>query len=595
MKKSCFAVLLPLFMMFFAACSNVTEENKASAMPPSSSTPAANYPSSSDRITIGTQMSTSSYSTAVQDIRGSEPVPIKLTGLENHSVYLVNVNLGNTDVYGDKTAAVLSYNSENAFSKAGGVSASAQRNAAGGFDAPADLSGPVSGIFTGKDGQTIIRYEREGNDAELFNAVMAAKRQSRSAGGVFSLNESTGGVAAQSYSIGNRKEFWVQKTMSGGYGRIEAELMATKTHGNIWVSTDSSAGKSISQAEAEKLAEKFDIIYAKETPIFGFEYGGGGSDPYGGVDGDPMIQILVYDIFNDYSPSQNSGVLGYFYSGDEYTEQQVENAGKSASVKTNQAEIFYIDAHFTNKAPNAIYSTLAHEFQHMINFNQKTIKSNVLAGTWYNEMLSMLAEDLIDPFIGIEANTDGHPIYMRIPTFLAENFLLIPPKTWDNTVRSYAIAYAFGAYLVRNFGGVDLLKKMAAPDGLVDEVSINAALKDSSVNPLSSSVYSFSTAAQRYGEVMLFNQPSGTGPDRVLSFNNTVSAINDENYKFEGFDIFKDFKNKPAVYDAGESFTLKPNAMLIQSKADWQNITGTLSITVNPPTSSSVKSYLMVR
>jgi hypothetical protein len=598
-------------MLLFAACPNVTEESKGTGTDSDTSdTPASNYPSSSDKITIGdVEMSEVLYTNAVREISGTVPVSINLTGLNGHSVFLVNENLGSTTVYGDKTAAVLSYNSENAFSKADGVSASAQRNAAGDFDVSAladSLSGPVSGIFTGKDGQTIIRYEREGNDAELLNAVMAARRQSSSARGVFSLSESTGGVAAQSYALGGTKSFWVQKTMTGGYEQISAELKAIGTHSNVWVSTDNRTGKSISQAEAGTLAEKFDIIYEKETPIFGFEYGGGvleTDDTYGGADKDPRIQILVYDIFSDYRSDQTGGVMGYYYSGDEYTEKEVADAGKSESVKTNQAEIFYIDAHFTNKAPNAIYSTLAHEFQHMINFNQKTIISKVLASTWYNEMLSMLAEDLIDPFIGIEANTDGHPIYMRIPTFLAGD-LLIPSKTWQNNVSYYAIAYAFGAYLVRNFGGVDLLKKMAAPDGRVDDDSINYALA-SSVNLLNSSVSSFSKAAQRYGEVFLFNLQNGR-ENGILSFNNTVTSnINGVDYTFEGFDIWTDIKAKdskenlvtisPAVYDAGKSFTLKPNAVLIQSKAEWQNITGALSITVNPPASSNVKSYLVVR
>jgi hypothetical protein len=216
-------------------------------------------------------------------------------------------------------------------------------------------------------------------------------------------------------------------------------------------------------------------------------------------------------------------------------------------------------------------------------------------------MLSMLAEDLIDPFIGIEAGKDGHPILTRIHTFLANyNY---DPTVWlsgNNVLISYANAYALGAYLVRNFGGAALVQKMMAPDNKVDEASITAALA-SDANPLRTSVKTFSAALGRYGEAMLFNQPSGT-PPKVLSFNNTVqTTINGTDYTFSGFDIYniKDSQGStaspPVVYDAAKSFALKPRTMLLQSKTEWQNQSGTLSITVNPPSDNSVKSYIVVR
>jgi hypothetical protein len=214
-------------------------------------------------------------------------------------------------------------------------------------------------------------------------------------------------------------------------------------------------------------------------------------------------------------------------------------------------------------------------------------------------MLSMLAEDLIDPFIGIEAGKDGHPILTRIPHFL--EYYNYDPTVWlsgNNVLISYANAYALGAYLVRNFGGAALVQKMMA-DNKVDQNSINAALA-SYANPLKTSVSNFSAALGRYGEAMLFNQPSGTRPTNVLSFDNTVqTTINGTDYTFSGFDIHK-IQNLskgygPAVYDAAKSFTLRPRTMLLQSKTEWQNQSGTLSITVNPPSVSSVRSYIVVR
>jgi hypothetical protein len=138
-------------------------------------------------------------------------------------------------------------------------------------------------------------------------------------------------------------------------------------------------------------------------------------------------------------------------------------------------------------------------------------------------------------------------------------------------------------------------------DALVDDASIKAAL-ESYANPLRASVNTLSEAASRYGEVMLYNQPGSTKPDGVLSFNNTVTNnIGGTDYTFKGFDIWT-IKNSdsgtsygPVVYDAGKQFALKANTTLIQSMSAWQNKTGDISITVKPPASSYVKSYIVVR
>jgi hypothetical protein len=316
------------------------------------------------------------------------------------------------------------------------------------------------------------------------------------------------------------------------------------------------------------------------------------------MDDDPKIQILVHDIFGDYYSTQSGGTFGYFYSGDEYT-----------SANSNRMEIFYVDAHFADRAPDAIYSTLVHEFQHMIHFNCKNGNSS----TWYNEMLSMLAEDVIDPFIGIDANanTDGHPIEGRIPLFLGY-YNMVSPTVWldDNYVYySYANSYAFGAYLVRNFGGAKLIQELMS-NSAVDEASVTAALA-SAANTLHPEVNTFDKALRRYGEALVFSQPAAARPSGVLSFNNTVTTdnIGDNSYEFTGFNIwdigqvmmnngaiYPSLDSGPRVFDTEQQLLMNSRTMLLQSKTAWQNIiSGSLSITVQKPASSAIEVYVMVR
>jgi hypothetical protein len=55
------------------------------------------------------------------------------------------------------------------------------------------------------------------------------------------------------------------------------------------------------------------------------------------------ISILVYDIDGDYSASQTGGTFGFFWAKDLYTDSYAQSA---AGLRSNQTEMFYVDAHF---------------------------------------------------------------------------------------------------------------------------------------------------------------------------------------------------------------------------------------------------------
>ncbi|MDR0408934.1 MAG: hypothetical protein LBH18_00850 [Spirochaetaceae bacterium] len=516
------------------------------------------------------------------DFSGEEKL-INLAGLNNHSVYLVKVNKGSARVPHKNSGDVLNAATLEEYP------AGTWRNTVSVTSAPLpfDENAPVSGIYTGSSGETIIRYD--------FNPGLNSDLNMRSA----ARNTS---VAPPNYQVSDTRGFWTQDATGRKFTMIPATLRATRDHCNIWVAdTNYSDGdkkdNTITASDAKELAEKFDIIYEKETAVFGYEYGGGpdSSAPHGGVDGDPKVQIFVYDIFGDFFKGQNGGVFGYFWPGDE---QEITNS--------NKAEIFYIDAHFTSLSPAGMYSTLAHEFQHMIHYNQKFMTKGKNSGIWYNEMLSMLAEDLIDPFIGIEATKDGHPIENRIPRFLDKYFA--DPTVWSSgsdVYTSYAAAYALGAYLVRNFGGVGLVKRIMFNDE-IDIASIDEAL-NSDVNPRKDEINSLSAALSRYGEALLFNQPeegdaSVSRPSGVLSFNNTVKT---DEYEFTGFDLFSVKKESsltsrekstgPVIWDLSGKHTLESRSVLLLSSSGWQGVTGDISIKLAKPADPNVELYIIVR
>jgi hypothetical protein len=349
---------------------------------------------------------------------------------------------------------------------------------------------------------------------------------------------------APSFSLstnwGSTHDFWVDdEQVSGGWKEIPATLRAEGTYCKIWVADENYDNGSvanndlkITDARIGELQAKFHAIYPLVTGFFGHEYGGAGpnggkgGDPSGtnGIDGDEKIHILVYDI--GFNGAQDSGTAGFFWGKDEWTQAQLG----SANLKSNEAEIFYIDAHFTDKAPDLIYSTLIHEFQHMIHFNQKTLRLGRESQTWYNEMLSLLAEDLFCKDIGIQTTDNAHPIKARIPFFKTFYWARgVTEGDWLSdryAIISYANTYAFGAYLVRNYGGAALLRAMATNNS-VDITSVDSALKQLSGNRVS-----FSGALEQFPLVLL-NDTAAPGNytsngvlqnDKFPTFNNSVSG-----------------------------------------------------------------------
>ncbi|GHT66846.1 hypothetical protein FACS1894110_11240 [Spirochaetia bacterium] len=396
------------------------------------------------------------------------------------------------------------------------------------------------------------------------------------------------------YTVGSTKNFWVESSFGNEtFVSKQATLRAQGTHSNIWVIESWGTALTNTTTQAQALAAKFDAIYPLETKVLGYEYGGGGSG--GGKDGDDRVQILVYDFYGISGGSGNTA--GFYWSKDFYTQAQLNSSG--STYKTNEAEIFYISANYLNTSPDFIYSTLVHEFQHMINFNVKTVQKSKNSEAWYNEMLSMMAEDMISPQIGIGPANWGHPTPSRIDGFLT-SYANEGVARWQGTtsdpgdsLESYSYKYAFGAYLVRNYGGAELLKNILA-NSSVNIPSIVAALQQTTGNMR----IDFNYTLERFAEAFIYSNPADGA-----TFNQTVAeTIGGTTYTFAGFDIWKGSGNSfysgwqtgPHIYTLTSHPAMQPYSVFVQSAGDW--VTGTkTSVTLNRPAASGVKLYLMTR
>ncbi|MFD0051255.1 Ig-like domain-containing protein [Actinomycetes bacterium NPDC127524] len=238
------------------------------------------------------------------------------------------------------------------------------------------------------------------------------------------LNKSTKSIE-KSYNIGETKYFWVSNLATDQDYQISARLAYSGTKANVWVNDNQ-----ISDANAERLGREFDTkIYSSVTNNFGYP-----SD----IDNNGKVNILTYDIQDGFTGS-GGYVAGYFWAGDLFN-----------LTNSNRSEIFYIDTYpamgmgSSTKDVTAAYDTLAHEFQHMVNFNQNVSieRSSSNMDTWLNEGLSMAAEqiykgaglqDRIDYYNSTSSIQNGHSLLY-----------------WDDdgdTLANYSLSYLFVQYI----------------------------------------------------------------------------------------------------------------------------------------------------
>ena len=399
------------------------------------------------------------------------------------------------------------------------------------------------------------------------------------------------------FRVGDKKNFWVERYFRENYTtdweNKPATLMASGDHVNIWVAdTNTSSGRSknkITTSQAEELVGRFDMAYPLTTNLLGYEFGGGpGGD--GGMDGDKKIQIFIYDIVDEHG---EVAAAGYFAPTDFYMQAELDGRG----YKSNMAEIFYIDASSLVYYPDYTYSTLIHEFQHMIHFNRKFVKLGLNSSTWFNEMLSEMADDVISPLIGIGHTNIDHPISVEIPTFL-NSYYMNGITEWEFLGSgSYAKAYAFGAYLMRNYGGPAFLKRVL-DNNKVDIDSLTLALKEFSAD------MDFGKALTRYGEALIFSGSSlpqdGANGISAVTFDKTAaSTINGQVYTAYGFNIWQ--MRRSGTNDRGplvlgfETASMRPYSVIIESSSQWKDKTGDFSIMLEKPSNQNVVLFLMAR
>lgn len=223
------------------------------------------------------------------------------------------------------------------------------------------------------------------------------------------------------YDVGDQRPFFVSDVDTEEQFEIVAELRYKTPHVYMWVEN----GASVSPSALEKAADLFEEhTYPTNREFFGSEW-----TP--GVDGDPHLSIL-------HAHGLGETVAGYFSSPDEYVQ--------AVRSDSNQAEMFYINLDNIRVGSDFYNGVLAHEFQHMIHWNNDLNET-----TWLNEGCSELAMALNDRSYdpGFYSVGGSDISYAYEPDTQLTSW---PEGTAGDASANYGGAYLFMEYFLERFG-----------------------------------------------------------------------------------------------------------------------------------------------
>ena len=219
---------------------------------------------------------------------------------------------------------------------------------------------------------------------------------------------------------------------------VKALVKRVGQHGIIVVDEDDE----VAAADIESLGKMFDnIIHPRDMTFFGQHL----NPDYMDRDLNDRVIIFMTGRLNT-----SDGFAGLFNAADFASTTQVP--------ESNQRDLFYVVVPDEQNPLSLIYATLAHEYQHMINFAaryvQRALDSDsatnpVQSALWVNEGLSHLAEDVVG--FGDDVAAAAY-LYLQHPERFSLAFADLDGQV--DTVQARGMAYLLLRYLFERKGAV---------------------------------------------------------------------------------------------------------------------------------------------
>lgn len=314
-------------------------------------------------------------------------------------------------------------------------------------------------------------------------------------------------ISGSAFSVGDVESFNIESSYEAK-NQNEVSAVLVKISNELLFYIDQDWWESLDQENQERIGSIiYDLgvefenhIYPKMTSTFGKE-------PVHTVDKSGRTTVIFHNMAR--------GVGGYFNSGDQYSVYQ--------NTRSNERNMIYISTSYLESP--FLPGFLAHEFMHLITFNQKERRHKVVEEVWLNEARA----EYIPTFLGYENNNDN--LERRMNSFLKD------PNTslteWEGGEKDYGVINMFTHYLVDHYGVEILIDSLFSKN--VGIKSINDALKKNGYSETFADIFTDWTIA------IVLND---------CSYGDKYCYLNP---KFEGLKVLPDIRDIPSTHSSSFS------------------------------------------
>lgn len=255
------------------------------------------------------------------------------------------------------------------------------------------------------------------------------------------------GSSGSSITVQARRTFNAQ-TLFRTWVQVDSDLRYTGKHCLVYVEEGESS--KIPDPVIAEIGQAFD---SKAYPIVTQYFG----EPYD-VDGNGKVILLLLDIQDGYTEGDGGYVAGYFDS--------THMLSTSTFSRSNQADMIFLDTYpglrtvsgeIDPAAKEDLKLTLAHEFQHLVNYSEKVIRQRRSPqDTWINEGLSAAVEYLylgkhvqwkIDYFNQVQYQTTQGKTYNPLSDSNLWGQYFVSWGRWGDPLVNYSTVYLFFQWL----------------------------------------------------------------------------------------------------------------------------------------------------
>lgn len=248
-------------------------------------------------------------------------------------------------------------------------------------------------------------------------------------------------------SVGERRSFKVLNT-DGGFDDVTAVARVVGGQAVIYVDESAPTDGGFTDAELQDFAGAFDeVIHPTVTGAYGMP-----SD----LDGNDRIVILFTPTVNRLTERGADGFVGGFFYGLDLLESlEGSNKGEIFYAMVPDPAGIHSDARRKDRVAEVIPPILAHEFQHMIGFNQRVLELDA-PGTealWLSEGLAQMAEELVAGAYQARGDFAAAELFREGNEDRARRYLLAPDSvslivaTGQGTLQERGAGWLFTLYL----------------------------------------------------------------------------------------------------------------------------------------------------